>query len=64
MVARCSPLIGQGTRGLVMGVWGTHQYLGNIIGLAMAAAFADEVNNNNDNTSTILFRAFECELTK
>ena len=35
-----------------MGVWGTHQYLGNIIGLAMAAAFADEVNNNNDNTST------------
>ena len=47
-----------------MGVWGTHQYLGNIIGLAMAAAFADEVNNNNDSTSTILFRAFECELTK
>ena len=54
----------QGTRGLVMGVWGTHQYLGNIIGLAMAAAFADEVNNNNDNTSTILFRASKCQLTK
>ena len=45
-----------------MGVWGTHQYLGNIIGLAMAAAFADEVNTNN--TSTILFRAFEYNLTK
>ena len=47
-----------------MGVWGTHQYLGNIIGLAMAAAFADEVNSNNHNTSTILFRVFEYNLTK
>ena len=36
-------LFGKGTRGLTMGIWGTHQYLGNIIGLAVAASFADGV---------------------
>ena len=28
-----------------MGIWGTHQYLGNIIGLAVAASFADGVKS-------------------
>ena len=36
-------LFGKGTRGLTMGVWNTHQYVGNIIGLSVAASYADEV---------------------
>merc|ERR1719394_1478527 len=29
-------LFGKSTRGLTMGVWNTHQYVGNIIGLSVA----------------------------
>ena len=36
-------LFGKSTRGLTMGVWNTHQYVGNIIGLSVAASYADEV---------------------
>jgi len=35
-------LFGKSTRGLLMGVWNTHQYVGNIIGLSVAASYADE----------------------
>ena len=36
-------LFGKSTRGLTMGVWNTHQYVGNIIGLSVAASYANEV---------------------
>ena len=35
-------LFGKGTRGLMMGLWNTHQYAGNIVGLSVASAYSDE----------------------
>jgi len=35
-------LFGKGTRGTMMGIWNTHMYLGNILGLSIAAHFASK----------------------
>ena len=40
-----------------MGVWNTHQYVGNIIGLSVAASYADEVKVEfNDDSMMFIHR--------
>ena len=41
-------LFGKGTRGVMMGVWNTHQYAGNIVGLSVASAYSDEAGPAGD----------------